>query len=182
MSAKVLLIAGSLREPSYTRAALHAAQAELDKRGATTHEWDLGERPLPIADPEYEGRPQDYPDATVREFARIANEADAFVLASPVYHNSYSGVLKNALDLLGSEQFERKPVGLMAHRGVQPLDHLRLVVRSLRGVAINQQIVTHDEDFERTNGSFHLTSPRIQHRLERFAEELLDYARRFSDD
>lgn len=178
--ANVLVIAGSIRRPSYTQVLVRAVGAVLEKQGARVVEWDLVASPLPIADPEYDGIPDKYPDENVRLLAKLADEANAFVLGSPVYHNSYSGVLKNALDLLGSAQFERKPVGLLAHKGVQPLDHLRIVMRSIRAPVITSQIATLREHYTSRDGDYHLIDQRVVNRIEIFAHELLDWVELFA--
>lgn len=177
--ANVLLMAGTIHRPSYTQALVRAIGEALVVRGAEICEWDLVKMPLSIADPEYDGIPQHNPDANVRELARMANAADAFVLGSPVYHNSYTGVLKNALDCLGDDQFAGKPVGLVAHKGIQPLDHLRIVVRSLGAYAITRQVVTHKDDFVKVDGRFVLQSQTMTHRINVFCDELLDWVARF---
>lgn len=176
----MLLIAGSIRRPSYTRALVQAAGAVLEQRGARVFEWDLVVNPLPIADPEYDGIPDQYPDENVRLFAGMADKANAFVLGSPVYHNSFTGVLKNALDLLGDAQFDNKPVGLMAHKGVQPLDHLRIVMRSLSAPVITTQIATLREHYSARDNAYFLSDQRVLHRIEAFAQELLDWVERFA--
>jgi len=179
---KVLLIAGTIHRPSYTQTVIRAIAASLAARGAEVCEWDLVIMPLPITDPEYDGIPLHNPDANVREFARVANETDAFVLGSPVYHNSFTGVLKNALDSLGDEQFEGKPVGLVGHKGIQPLDHLRIVVRSIGALAITRQVVTHRDDFVKTKQGYALQSETLTHRINVFSDELLDWVVRFRRD
>ncbi|MDH3595415.1 MAG: NAD(P)H-dependent oxidoreductase, partial [Rhodospirillales bacterium] len=113
---------------------------------------------------------------------RLAGRADAFVLATPVYHNSYSGVLKNALDYLGSEQFKYRPVGLASHggRSTQAVDHLRQVVRSVLGVAIPTQVCTAMADYGDVpddHGCHRIADPEMLCRIERFAEELVLFAR-----
>src|SRR3954453_11294550 len=97
---KVLFIAGTIHRPSATQSLLRAIADCLQARGAETFEWDLVTHPLPIADPEYDGIPLHHPDENVRELACAAMAANAFVLGSPVYHGSFTGVLKNALDSL----------------------------------------------------------------------------------
>lgn len=179
-NANVLVIAGSIRRPSYTRALVCAVGAVLEQEGARVVEWDLVTNPLPIADPEYDGIPEQYPDDNVRLLAKLAGAANAFVLGSPVYHNSYTGVLKNALDLLGSAQFERKPVGLLAHKGVQPLDHLRIVMRSIRAPVITAQIATLREHYAARDGDYFLVDQRVLKRVELFAQELLDWVELFA--
>ncbi len=64
------------------------------------------------------------------------NEGDAFVLITPEYNRSYSGVLKNALDYLDF-QFKQKPIALVSHGvtgGAQAIAHLRGVIPGLLGV------------------------------------------------
>jgi azobenzene reductase len=175
----VLLIAGTIHRPSHTQAVIRAIAETLTARGAEICEWDLVKMPLPIADPEYDGIPLHNPNANVRELARAANAADAFVLGTPVYHNSYTGVLKNALDSLGDEQFEGKPVGLVGHKGIQPLDHLRIVVRSVGAYAITRQVVTSREHFVETEQGYCLQSETMTHRINVFCDELLDWVARF---
>ena len=128
---------------------------------------------------EFDGIPQHHPDPNVREFARAAAEADGFVLASPVYHNSYTGVLKNALDSLGDDQFEGKPIGLVGHKGIQPVDHLRIVVRSVGAYAITRQVVTRKNEFRATADGYVLDSETLTHRINVFCDELLDWIEKF---
>ncbi len=180
-SYKVLMIAGTIHRPSQTQAAIAAIGKALRARGAETCEWDLVTHPIPIADPEYDGMPEHNPDANVRELARVARASDAFVLASPVYHGSYTGVLKNALDCLGDNEFEGKPVGLVGHKGLQPVDHLRIVVRSLGAYAIMRQVVTRKDDYVVTPDGYALVSETLTHRINVFCDELLDWVRRFRD-
>src|SRR5438876_203322 len=82
-----------------------------------------------------------------------------FVRGSPVYHNSFSGILKNALDSLSIQQFRNKPVALMScgnsdRTGSQPCDHLRIVARGLLAVAIPTQVITLPSDFTFAQGRY----------------------------
>ncbi|MFB6106784.1 MAG: NADPH-dependent FMN reductase [Halobacteriaceae archaeon] len=122
-------IAGSLRDESYTRVSLgHALDAAVDA-GATTDLVDLRDLDLPLFDAD---RDQAGDADVLRD--RVA-AADAVVLATPVYHGSYSSPLKTALDYCGFDEFEHKTVGLLAVGGgsfpVTALEHLRSVCRSL---------------------------------------------------
>jgi FMN reductase len=61
-----------------------------------------------------DGRPLDrLGDDTAGVVAEIA-QADAVLLASPVYRASFTGVLKNLLDLAPIEALRNKPVGIVA--------------------------------------------------------------------
>jgi FMN reductase len=70
-----------------------------------------------------DGRPLEaYADQT-REAVRAVAEADGVILATPVYRATYTGVLKNLLDLLPLEAIQDKPVGILA-MGATPHHYL----------------------------------------------------------
>jgi NAD(P)H-dependent FMN reductase len=125
----VVAIAGSLREESYTRYALEHALDGVEGVGGTSELLDLREYDLPPlnADRDEQG------DSAA--FTARVREADSILLGTPMYHGSYSGVLKNAVDHCGFDEFEHKTVGLVAVAGgsfpVTALDHLRSVCRAL---------------------------------------------------
>ena len=166
---QVLLVAGSVERPSYTHTNLETTACLLRGRGVRIDLWDLYEDPLPTFEPtRYD--PHDSGSESVRRLARLADEADAFVWGSPVYHNSFSGVLKNALDSLTIEQFRHKPVALISNgnserTGVQPCDQLRIVARGLLAVAIPTQVVTIPSDFQRHQDCYILINKAIHERL-----------------
>jgi azobenzene reductase len=177
---RVLLVSGSVREPSHTRTLAEFVEQVLWNHEAATTHWSLCAQPLPIADPDHHDDPRTHTNEIVRQLVSAAELADAFALCSPIYHNSYSGVLKNALDNLAIAQFQYKPVGLLSHgsnRSPQAVDHLRIVVRGLRGVAIPSQVCTARRDYRPSaSGGYELDSEDILHRIERFAAELMFFA------
>ena len=141
----VALVCGSQRPDSVTRIALgHVADGVRDA-GGRVDLIDLGAYDLPTFDP----HAHDAGDAeTLRE--RIG-EADAVVLGTPMYHGSFSGVLKNAIDYCGFEQFEGTTVGLVAVAGGgyprTPIDHLTDVCRTLNAWVVPETVmVPHSED------------------------------------
>lgn len=173
----LLLLSGSVGKKSYTRTLLKYLESLLISKGIRTIFWDLGERPLPIAIPEYHMRPKENPVKTVGEFVSEIINADGLVLGSPLYHGSYSGVLKNALDNLPPEAFLNKPIGLVSHSSnarscVRPSHDLRPIVGSLGGYPTRIQIGTTDEDYTFTDGSLTLTAPSVQRRSEELVTEL----------
>ncbi len=180
-SPEILILAGSPRALSYTRGLARDIGRALQDQGAQVRLLDLCEAPLPTLDPALRAWGESHPDPNAAELYRLAGRADAFVLATPVYHNSYSGVLKNALDYLGSEQFKYRPVGLASHGGhsTQAVDHLRQVVRSVVGVAIPTQVCTATADYRDGPdeiGCHRVADPEILSRIRRFAEEIVLFA------
>jgi azobenzene reductase len=173
---RVLLISGSGRPRSHTCALVQLAGRLLSESGTEVRFWDASIECLPVADPQFHADPSRHPDPRVAAFVHIANDADAFVLGSPIYHNSYSGILKNALDHLAIPLVAYKPVGLLGHgghRSTQAVDHLRVVVRGLWGIATPTHVCTQDEDYEETDGTYVVSATDINARLDRFVRELV---------
>ena len=75
----------------------------------------------------------------------MADTADAFVLSSPEYHGTMSGVMKNSMDWLSFDQTTGKVFGLISTLGGQSntttLNHMRTVVRWIHGWVIPEQLV-----------------------------------------
>ncbi|MBU1878089.1 MAG: NAD(P)H-dependent oxidoreductase, partial [Chloroflexi bacterium] len=108
---QVLGIAGSLRQGSYNRALLRAAQ-ELAPAGMTITVLDLAPIPLYNADVQALGDPA--PVVALKTAIRLA---DALLIATPEYNYSIPGVLKNAIDWASRPPAESplrgKPLGIM---------------------------------------------------------------------
>ncbi len=137
---------------------------------------ELAALDLPFADPAYHRDPIQNPDVNVQRLVQQATEADAIVFLAPIYHNSYTGRLKNALDHLAIKQFTGKAVGLASHGGnrtTQAVDHLRIVARGLNAIAIPTQVCTQDSDYTESDQNFVLSDSSMLERVERFAEELV---------
>ncbi|MGH7985354.1 MAG: NADPH-dependent FMN reductase [Candidatus Binataceae bacterium] len=105
-------ILGSVTPPGRSLRALEYAM-----RMARERESGLEARTLNLADYRIafaDGRaPEQYGDDTASVVGAIA-QAEAVILASPVYRGSVSGVLKNLLDHLPVEALRDKPCGIIA--------------------------------------------------------------------
>lgn len=181
-SPQIVILSGSPRRRSYTLSLAHAVAEALRRRGAAVDLTDLRQAGLPPSDPDHADDPAGHPDAAVRALAARVAAADAVVLATPVYHNSYSGLLKNALDSLPSRLMDAKPVGLIGHggnRSTQAVDHLRIVVRGMAGVAIPSQVCTAKSDYAPAadaEGLYELTAADIGGRIDRLCDQLLSFS------
>jgi azobenzene reductase len=172
------LLAGSIQRPSYTHALVGAIAVQLTATEGTKIEtWDLRTRPLPIADPAYHRNPENHPNDDVRAFVTAVDSANAIVLATPIYHNGISGILKNALDHLAIRHFYLKPVGLASHGGsgtTQAVEQLRIITRGLLGYAIATQVCTAREEYtpSQYGEGMALTAVPLVERVNLFCREL----------
>jgi len=168
----VVAISGSLRERSYTRLALRRALDAAETAGADAELLDLRAFDLPPLDPDAD----DQGDSAA--FARHVREADAVLLGTPVYHGSYSGVLKNALDHCGFDEFEGKTVGLLGVAGgafpITALEHLRSVCRALDAWVLPHQAAIPRASAAFADGTF--ADERLEARVVTLGRRVVEYA------
>jgi FMN reductase len=108
---KLVAILGSVTPPGRMLNALTwTIEASQAVHGLETALINLANYRIAFAD----GRPPErYGDDTASLVARI-QEADAILLASPVYRGTFTGALKNLLDHLPIEALAGKPIGIVA--------------------------------------------------------------------
>jgi FMN reductase len=109
---RVVGILGSVTPPGRLNRALAAAleaARELDP-SIYTDLIDLGEYRIGFAD----GRPLDQLEDDTAGVVKRVQDATGVIFASPVYRGSFTGVLKNLLDLLPIEALQGKPCGILA--------------------------------------------------------------------
>lgn len=136
----ILGLGGTIRAGSSTEKALICALNRAEALGAEVRLLGgafLGA--LPIFDP----RPGE-PTLEQMQLADAVRAADGLIVASPGYHGSISGVMKNALDTLemtsrdAQPYLSGKPVGTVitaagAQAGGTTLMALRAIIHALRG-------------------------------------------------
>jgi MsuE subfamily FMN reductase len=129
MGFKLLAINGSLTPPpSRSRVILDVALAGARFYDASveTEVLELRDFALDFCD----GRTTDQYNSETRRALALVEEADAYLVSTPVYRASYTGALKNFFDLVpndpgGSDPLRGKVVGLLASGGS---DHHYLVL------------------------------------------------------
>ena len=170
-------ICGSLREESKSRVALELALDAAASRGADTDLIDLRTLDLPV----YDADANEAGEAT--ELTQRIRDADALVLATPMYHGSYSTPLKNALDYCGFDEFENQTVGLLAVAGgsfpITALDHLRSVMRALDAWVLPYQAAVPNSSRnisfdEEGNGTF--VDDKLADRVSTLGDRVVQYA------
>ena len=170
---KIVGIGGSLRSNSYSQQALKLAAQRVEAIGAEVKVLDLRSLELPFCDGESDY--SKYPDVELLR-ATVKN-ADGLILATPEYHGSLSGVLKNALDLMSFEHLDGKVAGLISVLGGQAnsnaLNDLRVILRWVHAWVIPEQVAI-AQAWKAFSPEGKLLDEKIQERLDRLAESLVD--------
>lgn len=141
MSARpfVLGIGGTTRAGSSSELVLRAAMKAIGELGAETEVLAGPDMVLPLYAPENPER-----DPKAQRLIDLVRRADAVVIASPGYHGSISGMIKNALDYIEDTAGDARPyldgraVGCIAcaygwQATGSTLIALRTIVHALRG-------------------------------------------------
>ena len=175
MSVKILGVASSMRESSYSTRVLKLTLEKAEKRGAEIKLLNLRELQLPMYHPEQNNSPE------LDKATEYVQWADAFVLASPDYHGSMSGVMKNFLDFFWSE-FAGKTFGYICashEKGLTVMDQMRTAIRQCYGWSMPYGIsINSDQDFD---DSGKLTNKDILSRIETVSRDLVVYGNLIAD-
>lgn len=178
---KILGVSGSLREGSHSGLATRLTLEAAREHGAETRFFDLGEADLPMFQPH-----APVASAGVEQANEAVNWADAFVLASPDYHGSMSGAMKNFLDFFWKE-FAGKVFGYLCashEKGLTVMDQMRTAVRQCYGWSLPYGISFNgDLDFDSTG---RVRNAQLHQRLRMLARDLTVYGtllrRQFEQD
>src|ERR1700686_413854 len=114
---------------------------------------DLRDYPLPHLDEPLPPSLGQYQQEHTKAWAATIASFDGFVIVTPEYNHSTSGVLKNAIDYLYAE-WNNKAVGFVSYGavgGARAAEHLRLVAGELQMADVRQQgalsLITEFENF-----------------------------------
>ncbi len=176
-------LSGSLRPGSYTRKAVRIALEGAKEAGADVRLLDLRDYDLPFSS----GNPKDrnYPPG-VYKLRQDIQGADGLILGSPEYHGGMSGILKNAIDLMGFKEFEGKMIGLVGVSGglmgaTNALVSLRTVGRALHAWVIPDQ-VSIPQAWRKFDSDGEINDETIRKRLMRLGQELTHYSSLHASD
>ena len=168
MTLKILGVGSSMRKGSFSTLTLKIGLEFVRKQGMETRLLDLQNTPLPI----FYSKEKETNE--IKKVKDAVKWADAFILATPDYHGSMSGSLKNFLDYFWSD-FAGKLFGYICashEKGLTTMDQMRTAVRQCYGWSMPYGIsINGDEDFE--NGD--LKNQKIKARLEMLSRDLVIY-------
>jgi NAD(P)H-dependent FMN reductase len=168
MTIKVLGVGSSMREGSFSTAALKIALDFSKHQGAETNLLDLRQTQLPMF------YSQEQKTREIQEVTNHVKWADAFLLATPDYHGSMSGSMKNFLDYFWSD-FAGKLFGYMCashEKGLTVMDQMRTAVRQCYGWSLPYGVsLNGEEDFENNQ----ISNQKLKSRLEMLSGDLVTY-------
>jgi len=147
---RILAFAGSTRRDSFNKKLVRVAAAGAREAGAEVTIVDLAELPLPLFDQDLEtaeGLPEN-----AKRLKTLMAEHDGFLISSPEYNSSISGVLKNAIDWASRREEGEKPGAAFAGKavvlmsaspgglgGLRGLVHVRAILGNLGMLVLPQQ-------------------------------------------
>lgn len=189
-SPKILAFAGSTREASYNKMMVKIAAAGASAVGAEVTYIDLRELPLPLFDEDLEAK-EGLPE-NARKLKDLMFEHQGFLIASPEYNSSYSGVLKNAIDWASRPQpgegmlaaFNQKVAVIMsaspgALGGLRGLINLRSLLASINVIVLPDQKAIPNA-FEVFNPDGTLKDPKQQEAVENLGAKLAKVLQKLS--
>jgi NAD(P)H-dependent FMN reductase len=166
----LLGVSGSLREKSRTALALRMLLDVAEGHGAETRMLDLRTIELPLYRPDRQGN-----CAAALRLGTDMHWASAVVLASPDYHGSMSGTMKNFLDY-NWEECAGKVFGYIVsshEKGLTVMDQMRTVVRQCYGWSMPYGVSFDSKvDFD-SEGA--LKNASVEQRLRMMARDMVTY-------
>jgi FMN reductase len=172
-------LGGTLRERSFSRAAVREALRIAAEHGAQTMMLDLRELNLPMYVPDWQIA--DYPAAHQPDITRLietCRQAKAMVWASPTYHGTVSGVFKNALDYIElmmndtPAYLNGKAIGVIAINDSKTFSAMSNSVHELQAWLAPTHVQLGKSDFD---AEMRLSNASAIRRMTRLVNELLHF-------
>lgn len=151
MTPKILAFAGSTRTDSFNKKLVKVATDGARDAGAEVTVIDLRDFPMPVYDGDLEQRDGLPPAA--RKLKDLMLSHQGFLISSPEYNSSISGVLKNTIDWTSRQSegevplacFKNKVAGLMSASpgglgGLRGLVHVRAILENIGVLVIPEQM------------------------------------------
>lgn len=173
----LVVIGGSLRAASRSRAASAFAVSTACAKGWSAELLDLRELDLPLYLPDF--ALTDYVESQRRGVERLVaacRQSTALIWCSPTYHGTVSGVFKNAIDFIELLADDAPPyltgrkIGLIAINDSKTFSAMSNSVHELRAWLAPTHVLLNGEHFD---ADLNLTSATGQRRITRLVEEVM---------
>lgn len=175
---RILGLSGEYRTTSKSGMLVNLALAYAESKGAEILFWDCAENPLPFV-----GEDGCWDNENVKEFQELASSCNAFLVCSPEYHGTMSGVMKNTFDWLYDKHIGGKVFGLMSTLGgmqnSNTLNHMRIMLRWLHGWPVPEQLAIGNVK-EAFDDDGKLTDDDVRTRLHALVDSVMDTSSLFA--
>jgi FMN reductase len=156
-----LIVSGSLRSKSRSRAMANFLSDCYQSRGITAQLIDLRELPLPFCDGE-----SAYGHQSVATLSRAIAAARVIIIATPIYNFDASAALKNLIELTG-DSWEDKIVGFLCAAGgamsyMSIMSFANSLMLDFRCLIIPRIVYATSEDFSDGDLSSALVRERVR--------------------
>ncbi len=124
--------------------------------------------------------PEDEYPSDVFKLRQILKDSQGIILATPEYHGSLSGTLKNMLDLMSIEDFETKIIGLVGVAGgdigaINSLNTMKTICRNLHCWVLPQEVSIANSG-EAFNDEGSVKDPALEARLLNLGRQVVKFA------
>ncbi|HSP21127.1 MAG TPA: NAD(P)H-dependent oxidoreductase [Planococcus sp. (in: firmicutes)] len=115
----------------------------------------------------------------MQEMIRRFEQADGYIIATPIFQGSIPGVLKNAFDMLHPRTMRYKPVSIVANGGTYQHhlvieNQLKPILDYFRCLVTPNYVYTHTSHFDETNS---IINEDVHDRLRELARVFAEYAK-----
>lgn len=124
-----------------------------------------------------DGRPAEEYNEDMKKLIRKFDEADGYIIATPVFQGSIPGVLKNAFDLLHPRTMRYKPVSIVANGGTYQHhlvveNQMKPILDYFRCLVTPNYVYTHRDHFDENSK---IIDEDVHDRLKELARVFVKY-------
>lgn len=187
---KILVFAGSARRDSFNKKLAREAAEDAKTAGGEVTFIDLADYPMPLFNGDLEdesGLPEN-----AKKIKALMKEHHAFIIASPEYNSSITGLLKNTIDWASREETDDEPP-LVCYKGkivlllsaspgglggIRSLIHVRSILGNIGCIVLPDQLsipVAHEAFDEEGR----LKDARKKKQLIRLTADLVKFVAKF---
>ncbi|WP_458413500.1 NADPH-dependent FMN reductase [Schinkia sp. CFF1] len=122
-----------------------------------------------------DGRPPSDYTGDTKKVIDIISAADSYIIGTPIFQGSFTGALKNVIDLVPPSEFNHKVIGFIATGGNH--QHYLVIENQLKPIAgyLNTYVApsfvfAHNDHFNSQN---EISDPKLLKQIKLFSQELV---------
>lgn len=180
---KILAFAGSIRNDSVNKRLAKIASNAAEQSGADVTFADLADYQMPLYCQDYESE-FGLPDSVIA-FKELMKSHQGFLIASPEYNGSLTGILKNTIDWMSRPYaddprmacFDGKIAGIMAASpgglgGLRGLHHLRIILSGIGVIVLPNQVAVGHSGTNLVDDES-IKDDKLQHAITSLSDEMV---------